>query len=65
VLKEPTLSVLPTSTSTTPETTFEELVRLRLDELDRKLERLLEMTCPVCGPALVAQIHPKVEEHGS
>jgi hypothetical protein len=33
----------------------------RMDEFDRKIEILLEMTCPVCGPKLVNRLHPEVE----
>lgn len=43
---------------------FERSVNLRLDELDRKIERLLTLVCPVCGPDLVKQIHPEKETDG-
>jgi hypothetical protein len=45
--------------------TFEQSVLLRLDELGRQLERVLTLACPVCGPALVAQIHPESDWHGT
>ena len=43
-----------------PETpsTFEQSVLLRLDELARQVERVLTLACPICGPDLIAQIHP-------
>jgi hypothetical protein len=45
------------------EATFEKSVLLRLDELSRQLERVLTLSCPVCGPDMVRQIHPDSDWH--
>jgi len=38
----------------------ERSLNLRLDELDRKIELVLQAVCPVCGPALLKKIHPDI-----
>lgn len=40
-----------------------ENIRLRLANIEHQLELVLRMACPVCRPALVAQIHPEADWH--
>jgi len=36
---------------------------LRLRNIERQLEVVATLACPVCGPALVAKLHPDVGQH--